>query len=377
MFSFRNSNSACGPVGIDCGSDALRLLQLRTVAGGTITSHLEVSVAREQPLAPLARRDSGAAWIRAAEEAAEGWRTARFRSSRFVLSLPAPRTQFQIVSLPSLARADFERASQWEASDRFGMDHGDLCATALPTNAPATTDGKGECLLVAVEQSFVEAMLEPFLRRGLEPVAVEPRFASAARAASRHARREADRSRVRGVVLVGRDETTILVLRGDEIAFARELPSGNLAIDQAISERLGLSMEDASLLRQEIALSPSTPFTSHAAQAARDAARPVLAMIANEATMCFRYYSVRFRGGTPSSVLVLGSGDGALSQEIKQASGIATAVDDERSSFQTLALSLSEANVRSDSALWLAAYGAACKSSATPRAAQTTQRDAA
>ena len=144
MFSFRNSNSACGPVGIDCGSDALRLLQLRTVAGGTITSHLEVSVAREQPLAPLARRDSGAAWIRAAEEAAEGWRTARFRSSRFVLSLPAPRTQFQIVSLPSLARADFERASQWEASDRFGMDHGDLCATALPTNAPATTDGKGE-----------------------------------------------------------------------------------------------------------------------------------------------------------------------------------------------------------------------------------------
>ena len=100
-------------------------------------------------------------------------------------------------------------------------------------------------------------------------------------------------------------------------------------------------------------------------------------MIANEATMCFRYYSVRFRGGTPSSVLVLGSGDGALSQEIKQASGIATAVDDERGSFQTLALSLSEANVRSDSALWLAAYGAACKSSATPRAAQTTQRDAA
>ncbi len=379
MFSFRRSKSARSPVGIDCGSDALRMLQLRGVAGEIVSAQLEVPVVRAQVQLPVVKRDAGAEWIRAAEDAAMQWRSEGFRSTQFVLSVPTPRSQFQIVSLPSLAQADFDRAACWEASDRFGWDHDDLSAAALPTNAPATTDGKNEYLLVAAERSFVEAMLEPFLRRGLEPVGVEPRFASTARVASRQARRESDKSRVRGVVMVGRDETTILVLRGCEIAFARELPLGSLAMDQTVADRLGMSLEDAALLRTEAAEGTER---SHAAQAARDASRAVLASIANEATMCFRYYSVRFRGGTPPMVLVLGGGDSALTDEIRNASGIPAMLDDEQGSILALARSLcyrSHVSTHSitSAAQWITAFGAAGRCTTAPRAASLARRGAA
>ncbi len=379
LFSFRRSKSARGPVGIDCGSDALRLLQLRGSARELVSAQLEVPIARSQPHLAVTKGESGAEWIRAAEDAALEWKRAGFRSRHFLLSIPSPRSQFQIVSLPSLAPQDFDRAACWEASDRFGMDHEDLSASALPTNAPATTDGKSEYLLVAAERSFVEAMLEPFLRRGLEPIAVEPRFASAARVASRQARRESDRSRVRGVVVVGREETTILVLRGDEIAFARELPLGSLAMDQAVSERLALSLDDAAMLRWDAA---ETLQHSHAAQAARDASRGVLASIANEATMCFRYYSVRFRGGTPPVVLVLGDGDIALTHEIRNASGIPSMLDDEQGSVLALAKSLKsrscgcEENIGRASR-WIAAFGAASRSMLPSRASTVARGVAA
>jgi hypothetical protein len=160
--------------------------------------------------------------------------------------------------------------------------------------------------LAQVVDAFV--FVAPEMKRAerperFEPIAAEPRFASIARALSRRNRRDADVVDVRAVLHVEHASSLVMVLRGDRIAFCREVPTGGHVLDRAVAARLSVPIESASQLRaQRIAAArghgePVDPVTEEAALAAT---RATLDSLAGEVALCLRYFGVTFRGGQPA-----------------------------------------------------------------------------
>ncbi|MFZ9880460.1 MAG: pilus assembly protein PilM, partial [Phycisphaerales bacterium] len=177
-------------------------------------------------------------------------RRAGFTGREVVLGLPRSVARMQVVRMAAVAGNDASDAVSWEASERLGIPHDSIVASSLVTGAQAQSgDTREERIVVGIDRREVAAVLETLLGAGYEPSLVEPRFASIARALSRRTRRDADVANVRAVLHIEDDGSTVLVLRGEQIAFCRELALGGRDLDAAVAARLGVSAEQAAMLR--------------------------------------------------------------------------------------------------------------------------------
>jgi Tfp pilus assembly PilM family ATPase len=263
--------------------------------------------------------------------------------------------------------SDAAEAIAWEAAERNGLPRGSVVADAVPTGAPSVQgDGKEEQLVIASPVEPLEAALEVLIEAGFDPVVVEPRFVAVARALSRRTRREADQSKVRAVLHVEQQGSLIMVLRGDRIAFCREIPIGGETLDHAVASRLGVAIQSARDLRLQrlaSARGAATAVDPVADEAASAATRATLDALAGEMALCLRYYGVTFRGGQPGRVILSGphGGEPRLASIIGEAARVE--VSPCASELPAAATgSLGGAVGDSDFAPWIAAYGLACRS---------------
>jgi type IV pilus assembly protein PilM len=80
-------------------------------------------------------------------------------------------------------------------------------------------------------------------------------------------------------------------------------------LHEALSRKLGISLEEARALRRRLGETGDTSETTKrdsVRQAVFDATRSTLEGLAREISLCLRYYSVTFRGHRPSKVRLLG-----------------------------------------------------------------------
>jgi Tfp pilus assembly PilM family ATPase len=257
-----------------------------------------------------------------------------------------------------------------------------IVADAIATGAPSQHgDGKEEQLVVAADADEVGRVLDTLIDAGFEPIAAEPRFMSVARAVSRRTRREADAGNVRAILHVEQQGSIILVLRGDRVAFCREVSVGGETLDRAVATRLSVSIDEAAALRAHriaCARGAADPVDAVADDAALAAARATIDALAGEVALCLRYYGVTFRGGQPGRVVM--SGPHGFEPRLAEIVGDTTraevvAVDEELPKHALE--SMRAATPRADVHAWIAAFGMAC----LPRCGQGTaaprQRSAA
>ena len=340
-----------GPIGLDLGADTPRAMQVRL---GVDEPRIRTT-ARIEPAADLVER---------ARAAANAMRRERFVGREVVVGLPSPFARMHVARLPALVGNDLHEAVAWEASERSAMPRETIVADSVPTGAPqAGTDGREEQLVVSANIVELEAALDVLIDAGFEPISVEPRFAAIARALGRRTRRDADLTNIRAVLHIENFGSTVLVLRGDRIAFCREIALGGDALDHAVSTRLAIPLGSASVLRARriAAIRGVAPTVDAVAEeAALAATRPTIDAIAGELALCLRYFGVTFRGGQPSRVILSGPHSfeprlaGIIEETCRASVGAfeaelptATATD---ANFQ-----------REGAATWIAAYGLSCR----------------
>lgn len=286
-----------GPIGLDLCSDHPRALQVRTGPDAPLR-------AVEMRVAP------GATLVERAESVAKQLRHAGFTGREVVIGLPPNIARMAVVRVPAIAGADGREAVAWEAAERTGMAREQLVADALPTGAPTNSqEGREEHLLVSVSEPDLIAACNHLGDAGFEPIAVEPRFAAVARALSRRTRRDSDAADVRAVLHIEQQGSLVLVLRGDRIAFCREVPMGGDALDQAVASRLSVPVTSASMLRAQrlsAARGHSEPVDPVMEEAALAATRATIDALAGELALCLRYFGVTFRGGQPARIVLSG-----------------------------------------------------------------------
>lgn len=347
-------NRHVGAIGLDLGAEQPRAMQLRHGADATRRA---IAIAVE-PGADLMRR---------AAASAAALRRGGFVGREVVIGLPSSAARMHVARLPgSMSGDDARSAIAWEACERNGMAHESVVADAIPTGAPSPHgDGKEEQLVVAADAGELERAMALLIDAGFDPIAAEPRFMSVARAVSRRARRDADATNVRAVLHVEQGGSSILVLRGDRIAFCREIPVGGETFDHAVAQRLSVPIEAAAALRaHRMAASrgAAPAVDSVADEAALGAARATIDALAGEVALCLRYYGVTFRGGQPSRIVLSGphGAEPRLAGIIEETTR-AEVVAVERELPATALQAMQGLVDRGDCSAWIAAFGLACR----------------
>ncbi|MFM1868886.1 MAG: hypothetical protein RL591_2294 [Planctomycetota bacterium] len=337
-----------GAIGLDLGGDAPRATQVRF---GADVPRVEIA----------ARVEAGATLQTRASAAVHALRAASFIGRELAIGLPTPYARMHVARLPELERADLREAVAWEASERCALPREQIVADSIATDAPSTSgDGKIERLIVSADASELTAAFDVFVQAGFEPMVAEPRFVALARALGRRTRRGTDLANIRAVLHVDDDDATVLVLRGDRIAFCRELSFGGNSLDGAVAGRLGVPVESAALLRARrmaAVRGEGEPVDPASEEAAQTATRPTLDAIASELALCLRYFGVTFRGGQPARVIL----SGPHAAEPRLAGIVEEACRTGVSSFEEELPAMAREALGAGAARWVVAYGLACR----------------
>ena len=308
MFAGRFSASI-GFVGIDIGARAIKLLQirehgrgLRVVGAGKVDLH--------EP-------ESGTGHAHTLVEQLRGAiASGGFTGRRCVVSLPRTAIRVQSVRLPRMPDEELRKAAAWEASQRFGFDRDAMEVEVIRTGAELQGgENREEILLIAAPHDAINTWIEPVMAAGLRPMAVETHFTALARAFGPRGPGNDGSTRVRVVVDVGASGSTVMILRGDQIAFCKSIGIGGDQLDLAVAEHLQIQVVAA----RELRAARMAAATGHDAgavandpaikRAEYDAVRPLLGSFAKQVVLCIRYYGVTFRGHPPDR-LILSGGDG-------------------------------------------------------------------
>jgi Tfp pilus assembly PilM family ATPase len=121
-----------------------------------------------------------------------------------------------------------------------------------------------------------------------------------------------DQQEVQMFVDIAAQRTQVIITRGRNISFYKSLEIGGLHLLDAVSRKLGITLDEAKALRQRLIESGQAGNSGEGnsrdpvRQAVFDATRSVAEELGRELAMCLRYYSVAFRGHRPSRVRLVG-----------------------------------------------------------------------
>jgi type IV pilus assembly protein PilM len=350
--------SSIGVLGIDFGARGVKMLQVREHGG-----EIDVVGAARVELTQESVETDGAF----ADRLRAAFISGGFTGRKCIVSLARSDIRLHSVRLPKMSDEELRQAAVWEASQRFAIDREAMEVDFIRTGAsPQGGENREEVLLIAAPHAQLYARLEPIMASGLRPIAVDCGFLAAARALSRQFRREADRAVVRAVFEIGATGSTVIILRGDQVAFCKNIPIGGEAFDKAVADHLQLDIASARDLRSA-RLSSSVPGTARISadeptdRAVYDAVRPLLADLTKEVTLCLRYYGVTFRGKPPDRLIITGgeATEPRLDQMMKQACKVPIVFDDEQGTVLSLQKRIAAALNRQPGPLgaWTAAVG--------------------
>lgn len=298
-------NSRSLPLGIDLSGSVLRVLQFRRRVRG-----MEVVSAARAELAPRGEElgEPGSdAWVQAVCASVGARFAAReFHGRACVVSLDDRMTRVRSVRHPRMPDDELDRAVALDAPARLGYAEGEAFEVGWVRAGEVRQgeDFRDEIIVVGASRDPIERLVFGLAAVGLRPLAVEPAFIGVARAYSRTLRRNDDQDVVKVIADIGELSTGVTIIRGQAIVFHKPIEIGGRAMTQAAASRLGMEYESImDLRRQRMA---GVEVEARVERAMFEAIRPTIMDIANEVSLCLRYFGVSFRGLRAGSCIITG-----------------------------------------------------------------------
>ncbi|MFM9956545.1 MAG: pilus assembly protein PilM [Phycisphaerales bacterium] len=314
------------PIGVELHAGGVRLLQVRSGRGGS-----SVRAAAAATVDDKGRECEDPALIDDLVGAVDkAMSMGRFAGRRVVVGLDGRGIRTRSVRQAKLNGPELDRAVQLDAPSRLGFTEAEGCEIGW-VRAGEVRQGdeiKDELIYVGARLEPLERLLTGLRACGLEPVAAEPSFAATARCYTRTLRRASDDAVTRVIVDVGEAAAEVMVTRGRAIAFYKQVELGGRAMTRLCAERLGLDVATVADLRRRRMASEAGVIDPKVDRALYDAVRPLMSDLAQEVTLCLRYFSVTFRGARPDGVVVVGqeAGEPRLAQTLGEALHVPSSV---------------------------------------------------
>ncbi len=295
------------PIGVELHAGGVRMLQARASRAGS-----SVRAAAVVPVDDKGRTAEDLSFIDdLVNGVGRGMTLGRFSGRDVVVGLDSRVVRTRSIRQAKLGAEDLEKAVRLDAPSRLGFVENEGCEIGW-LRAGEVRQGdeiKDELIYLGARLAPLDRLLEGLLALGLNPVAVEPAFTASARCHTRTLRRASDEAVSRIIVDVGDATTEVMVTRGRVIAFYKQIELGGRAMTRMAAERLGLDPATVADLRRRRMFggaAGSAEVDPKVERALFDAVRPLMNDLAQEVTLCLRYYSVTFRGSRPEGVIAVG-----------------------------------------------------------------------
>jgi type IV pilus assembly protein PilM len=237
-----------------------------------------------------------------------------FRGRNVVSCLPSDRLKITSLRLAEAETQEIEQVLRKEVGQRFGLDPDkDTINYVLAGNVQQGDEIKNELILFVADDETIKNHIGMLEEAQLRPVAIDTIPCALFRSFERSLRRQEDREHTVVFVDVGSRFTTVVFGRGGEISFVKQIPIGGEKFNREIAAKLGVSINEAETLRGKLRMERAgaepyfqgTPAQNTAnegrldastRQVMVDAISAVAEELAREISLCFRYYTVTFRG---------------------------------------------------------------------------------
>jgi type IV pilus assembly protein PilM len=266
---------SANPIGIDFGTDSLRMAQVELVnnefrlvaaASADIPSHI-----RNEPSARLGFF---------AETTRELLSSGNFRSRQAVLALPAASMFIQHLRMARMDDAEMKKALPFEAAGKLPIDPSfAVMRHVVAGEVYQDQEARSEVVLMAASRELVNQLLATAAKAKLDVVGMNVEPKALVDCFSHVYRRKTDVELTSCFVDIGAVASRAVVARGTQILFARVIPIGGDHFNRAVATAMKVSVEDAKVLRIKLAhMQPAAPDVKPAVAAAVSAPPAVPAM---------------------------------------------------------------------------------------------------
>lgn len=292
-----------GPLGLDFGASSFKIIQ-----GGWNGDVWTAKEAAFQSIPVTLPQDKVERSCLLKERLAGALSGASFNGREVISSLPASLWQCKSLRLPPMPTNELRTAVEWEAADRLHLGSDNYIQFYDAGEVQQGEDVKREVIVLATTHEVVDEHVDVLSGCGLTPIAID--IAPSALAYALANRGDSEEGTVtQFTVDVGAQSSKVVISRHGRVLFFKTIGIGVEQLDQAISNTLKVSIEEASQLRHTNQQSQDGLQASESAgQAVSDAIRPIISDLAREVALCLRYYSVTFRGYRPEALVVTGGG---------------------------------------------------------------------
>ena len=320
MISWKLKTRSQQPIGLDIGHNSIKMIQLAVNEG-----HVSVSAADKVRVDPRINGDRSERRNFVVSAIKQMLAEGSFHGRKVVSCLPNDELKITSLRLAETESDAIERALRKEAAQRFGLEPDkDAIDYVLAGNVRHGDEIKNELILFAADNEAVRSHIEMLEEAGLEPVGIDIVPCALFRSFERLLRRQGDKDYTTVFIDVGSRFTTVVFGRGGEISFVKQIPVGGEKFNQEIAAKLGVSISEAEMLRGTLRTEKSARYRLGASasdedvrsssveapdsiaagqgldastrQVVVDAVSAVAEELAREISLCFRYYTVTFRG---------------------------------------------------------------------------------
>ena len=291
-----------GPIGVDIGGRSVKLLQFNT-------DRSRVCEAVRWDLPPGASDDPEQHNQHVAEAIQQACQQRNFHGREAVFCLNAQTLFVQNIRVPQAAGAELRRIVCAEAAGRVPFPGEEAEVRYFEADNVRQGDVvRREVILLACRRPALGQIIAVAESAGLLPVAVDVEPAALLRCYARQFRRDEDQQQRSMFVNLGASNSVVVIARGADAMFIKYVGTGGRQLDEAVAGHLKMKLADAAALRRHNGDRRADQRDPEIAQSIAESVRPILDRLANELSMCIRYYSVTFRG-QPLTRVVLSGGE--------------------------------------------------------------------
>ena len=291
------------PIGLDISSNSVKMLQLQRR-----TDKIAVIAADEFALSSENCDDEHSAQEAAVAAIKDILARGRFQKREVVSCLPSSRLIIKSLRLDVFEDEEIEKALKSGTIDRIGLkaDTHEIRFFSAGSIKQGE-DVKNEIILFAIDKEALKSHIDMIENAGLISVAVDTVPCALFRSLQRSLRRTVDQEKANVFVEVGSSHTTMIIGKAGEIIFAKQIDIASEQINKQVASRLGIGIDEAVHLRSKLRNEAESQEIEPAMrQIVVDSMYSVIDELAREISLCFRYYTVTFRGQRPNQVIFAG-----------------------------------------------------------------------
>jgi len=233
------------PIGVDFGSDCLRLAQVQMVdkehrliaaASADVPSHVRNDPVQRLQFFVDTTRDL----------LAQG----KFRRREAILALPISSMFIQHLRMPKMDDEETRKALPWEARGKLPVDPNALILRhVIAGEVYQDSEAKHEVVVMAAAKELVNQLLSAASRAKLDIIGMNVEPKAMVDCFQHIYRRKSDATATSCFVDIGSSASRAIIARGGKMLFARIIPIGGSHFNRAVASALRLSVEEAKLLR--------------------------------------------------------------------------------------------------------------------------------